>query len=107
MHVLGMCWMCEFMDLYTFEHIHLECLEEKDYDGSPVQRDAVVERALAEQPLYFMLEQNRKTFEIPEIPFEHPDLSWERLAAFQRPKNGLWVTVWRVRSSPAAPAEQP
>jgi hypothetical protein len=96
-HVLGISWMCPYMDLYTFTQIKLECIE-KEYDGTPgsPQWQTVVSRVAHLQPLYLMLEQHRKTLEVPEIPFAADGLEWVKLAAFRRPKGGLWVTVWRV-----------
>lgn len=98
-HVVGVAWMCDFMDLYRYQRISLTCTEVKDYDGTPYHPlwEEVVEAAQAQQPLYLLLEQHRKTLEIPQIPFAEPSLSWEKVAAFQRPKDGLWVTVWQVK----------
>ncbi|MCB9436329.1 MAG: glycosyltransferase family 39 protein [Anaerolineales bacterium] len=101
-HVVGVAWMCEFMDLYHYEHIDLTCTTGKDYDSTPngTMWQEIIE-ASHHQPMYLMLEQNRKTLEIPEIPFTNSNLVWERIAAFQRPKGGLWVTVWRVQRFPS------
>jgi hypothetical protein len=97
-HVMSVSWMCQFLDLYSFDRVALSCLPRKDYDGTPgtILWESATRYARTWQPAYLMLEQNRNTLEIPDVPFAAEDLSWERLAAFQRPKDGLWVTVWRV-----------
>lgn len=96
-YVIGVAWMCRYMDLYSFAHIDLTCLA-NEYDGAVGGElwQAVIEQVEHHQPLYLMLEQHRNTLEIPEIPFEAEGVEWIKLAAFQRPKDGLWVTVWQA-----------
>ncbi len=96
-HVIGIGWMCEYMDLYKFQHIDLACLDlEYDPTSDQPQYEAVLQHATQQQPLYLMLEQHLETRDIPDIPYPHPDLTWEQQAAFQRPLDGLWVTVWQI-----------
>ena len=95
-HILGIAWMCENMDLYRFSQINLKCIG-KDFDEKSI---AALESNIYQQPpiSYLILEQHRKTLFIPENPLPNAgDLSWERIASFQRPHNGLWVTVWEVQ----------
>lgn len=102
-NVVSVSQMCPFMDLYAFPDTSLTCIssenERRDYDGTPggVQWQRAIDIIFSiDEPLYFMIEQHRRTFVIPEIPYVHPDLAWQQMAAFQRPKGGLWVTIWAV-----------
>ena len=97
-HVVGINWLCSRLELYDFGNVELECLE-NEYDGSPddEQWQAVVDRVEDRSLLYLVLEQHRNTLEIPEIPYANPQIAWQEIARFQRPMNGLWVTVWEAR----------
>ncbi|PJF41888.1 MAG: hypothetical protein CUN55_11055 [Phototrophicales bacterium] len=105
--VMMVAHMCPFMDLYEFDNVQWTCIiddetNSKDYNGEighPMWRNAT-QFALEHdnEHVYLILEQHRNTLEIPTIPFEHPKLIWKEIKRFQRPHNGLWVTVWEVYS---------
>jgi hypothetical protein len=96
-HVVGINWLCSRLELYDFGNIELDCIE-SEYNGTidGKQWQAVIDRAMQNAPLYLILEQHRKTLEIPDIPYVYPAIEWQEVAAFQRPMDGLWVTVWEA-----------
>ncbi len=108
-NVLNLSQMCPFLDLYSYPRLEMTCLHSddnrRDYDGTvqgiqwQMATDAIFS---TDDPIYLMLEQHRRTFEIPDVPYPHPDLRWQQIEAFQRPKGGLWVTIWRVERLDAA-----
>lgn len=107
--VLNLSQMCPFLDLYSFPRLEMRCLHSaenrRDYDGTVqgVQWQMATDAVFAsDEPIYLILEQHRRTFEIPDIPYAHPNLLWVQIEAFQRPKGGLWVTVWQVERLEAA-----
>ena len=96
-HVVGINWLCSRLELYDFRDIQLDCIDaEYNGDVGGEQWRMVVERVMDTSPLYLVLEQHRKTLEIPEVPYADPEIEWQKIAAFQRPMNGLWVTVWKA-----------
>lgn len=107
--VMMVAQMCPFMDLYRIDTVRWTCITGaeggKDYDGSinsPMWQSATnFALTRRDKPIYLVLEQHRNTLEIPTVPFQHPELHWEEIQRFQRPHDGLWVTVWRVTGVPS------
>jgi 4-amino-4-deoxy-L-arabinose transferase-like glycosyltransferase len=89
--VYGIMFMCRSMDLYPFAGVDLKCLRD-EYPGaeSDPTWDELTKQAHKIQPLYLIIEDYR------DVPAQTAELDWERLRAIQRPKDGVWVTVWQV-----------
>lgn len=89
--VMGIMFLCESMDLYVYQKVELTCLRD-EYPGTEPSDtwQTLTERAREEQPLYLIVEDYR------DIPSSVTDLSWQRVRSIQRPKDGVWVTVWEV-----------
>lgn len=89
--VMGVMFLCESMDLYAYPKVDLTCLSD-GYTNKTINEawQKLTERAQQEQPLYLIVEDYR------DIPTSERDLTWQRLRSIQRPKDGVWVTVWEV-----------
>ncbi|MBI5929458.1 MAG: glycosyltransferase family 39 protein [Chloroflexi bacterium] len=89
--VMGVMFLCESMDLYTYPKVDLTCLSD-GYTNPSINNawQTLTARAQEEQPLYLIVEDYR------DIPTSDSELTWQRLQSIQRPKDGVWVTVWEV-----------
>ncbi len=89
--VMGVMFLCESMDLYVYPNVNLTCLSD-GYTNEKIDEawQSLAERAQQQQPLYLIVEDYR------EIPTREPELIWQEVRSIQRPKDGVWVTVWEV-----------
>lgn len=103
--VMMVAYLCDRLELYDIEPVQLTCLG-PELTGPTITPDMwtpVIEQSTTHQPLYVIVEQAfGETTALEAAPVQLDGIAWERLAIFRRPKNGLWVTVWRIRASPVS-----
>lgn len=97
--VMLVAHLCDRLELYAIEPIQLTCLGQ-ELNGPTVTPDLwtrLIEQSATTQPIYVIVEQAfGETEPLEDTPVQLDGLTWERLAIFRRPKNGLWLTVWQV-----------
>lgn len=97
--VMMVAYLCDRLELYAIEPIQLTCLGQ-ELNGPTVTPDLwtrLIEQSATTQPIYVIVEQAfGETEPLEDTPVQLDGLTWERLAIFRRPKNGLWLTVWQV-----------
>ncbi|MCQ3930342.1 MAG: hypothetical protein DPW16_07765 [Chloroflexi bacterium] len=97
--VMMVAYLCDRLELYAIEPIQLTCLGQ-ELHGPTVTPDLwtpLIEKGATTQPIYVIVEQAfGETEPLETAPVELDGLTWERLAIFRRPKNGLWLTVWQI-----------
>lgn len=99
--VMMVAYLCERLELYDLEPVRLTCLGQ-ELNGPTVTPDMwnpLREQATTEGRYVIVEQAYGETIPLESAPVQLEGLAWERLASFRRPKNGLWVTLWRVSKS--------
>ena len=92
--VMGMFWMCtRFNNYFEYLSLELDCTHNRYPDKSDIEQwhevyATVQAYAEAYEAFYLVVEDYRG------MPFEVEDVIFILVGEYQRPKNGVWVSVW-------------
>lgn len=100
--VLGVGFLCNSIaELYPQPHVSLDCLAARYSE----QMEEPFHSTIIGQPILEVVHQGQDAYVLVEderdIPYVSPELEWERVREYRKPKDGMWLTLWRVYSSSA------
>jgi hypothetical protein len=96
MPVKGMFWMCTRFNVYfEFPSLDLDCSNNRYPDRQDIESwqeaSSAVQTYADENEAFFLVVEDYR-----DVPFDLKDRIMIPFAEYQRPKNGVWLTVWYV-----------